>query len=93
LETRFYIRQVSFLVVKTVKCKRGIRTKCILGQVSIKRWVINLNRLSKPFVLILTKKVEKFLFIYREIIVKDPIFSNLEIIGKYSKSEFRCMSQ
>jgi len=25
LEIRFYKRQVSFLVVKTVKCKRGIR--------------------------------------------------------------------
>jgi len=24
METRFYKRQVSFLVVKTVKCKRGI---------------------------------------------------------------------
>jgi len=28
LETRFYKRQVSFLVVKTVKCKRSI--KCIV---------------------------------------------------------------
>jgi len=25
LEIRFYKRQVSFLVVKTVKCKRGIK--------------------------------------------------------------------
>jgi len=27
LEIRFYKRQVSFMVVKTVKCKRGIRQK------------------------------------------------------------------
>jgi len=26
LETRFHKRQVSFLVVKTAKCKRGIKS-------------------------------------------------------------------
>jgi len=37
LEIRFYKRQVSFLVVKTVKCKRGIR-KIYSSVISLLQW-------------------------------------------------------